>query len=442
MKKIVALFLCLTSALAYNIQASAGEAEDHLSLAEEIVNEYAGSNYAYEFALLPQAYLLLEEALIADPDDYNAQILMAEYLIKAPDFLGGHPKKAIKILENIPSFGNEELDARTACCLARAYYLDHQREKAISTLENFLSRYEKNEAARSELARIQPQEGKAFQLSLYPVLPFNGFVFGIGVTPRYKQFSTNISASYELSHKLFYYDLAAKYNFTPSAWTELSYFRGKNDLHPGYHYWDGFKTQFTYDNGLGGVFEVSFFDGEIGRGDKKKEPLSTKLASIAAENYLYDDWGKNLGYSLHATFGAVKNDGYQIYTLKLPFRYHNYQGLFSLGFINQSEEINMHFENQVRGYFSDGREGVNRVLLSLERRFSLFPSSQEPFLGALQGRIFADVGTVYNDGAGLKLQKSAGPGLLYNTPLFDLCVDLAFTEEGVKPVFQAISKEL
>ncbi len=95
----------------------------------------------------------------------------------------------------------------------------------------------------------------------------------------------------------------------------------------------------------------------------------------------------------------------------------------------------MHFDNQVRGYDADERQGVILALLSLERNFRLFPYSQQPFLGALQGRIFTDLGTVYNDEADFALQKSVGAGIFYNTPLLDICLDLAFTEKGVKPVF-------
>ena len=79
-------------------------------------------------------------------------------------------------------------------------------------------------------------------------------------------------------------------------------------------------------------------------------------------------------------------------------------------------------------------------MLSLERSFRLFRYSQKPFLGALQWRVFTDWGTVYNDKADFSLQKSVGAGIFYNTPLFDLCLDLAFTEEGVEPVFELVGK--
>lgn len=443
MKKTVGLILLLALTLTSSGQAMARKTEDDQRLAEEILQTFAGSNFSTEFAYLPQAYLLLEEALIAEPGNYKAQGLMAEYLTKAPEFLGNHPKKAIKILENLPPFGNEEQDALTACRLARAYQLDHQTEKAFSTLTDFLARYENNGAVRAELAKLRTEEEKTFQLSFYPILPFNGLMLGGGLTAKYKQFSPKLGCAYDFSHQLFYYELSAGYQFTPATRTELGYYREKNFLHPGYHYWEGWKTKFGYDNGLGGTFKLTLFTGEIGRGDKKKEPLHTRLAALAAANYLYDDWGKDLRYDLGATFGTVEKEDYQIYTLKLPFRYHDYRGLLALGVINQGEAINMHFSNNlVRGYTSDGRKGVKLFLLAFERRIKLFPHSPEPFLGALQGRIFADVGAVYHDRTDFTLQKSVGPGILYNTPLFDICFDLAFTEEGIKPVFQVTEKVL
>jgi hypothetical protein len=114
----------------------------------------------------------------------------------------------------------------------------------------------------------------------------------VGVTAKYKQFSSNIRGSYELERKLYYYNPSANYTITPLTWVELGYFRENNPLHPGYHYEDGIKTQFSYNNGLGSYFNVALFDGEIGRGDKEKEPVDTKLATIYAERYLFDDWGK------------------------------------------------------------------------------------------------------------------------------------------------------
>jgi len=437
MKKIVFIVLLLTLVLTCGVQVFAGETVNHQLLAEKILERHPGSGFFTELAHLPQAYLLLEEALISDPYNYNAQGLMAEYLIQASDLLGKHPKKAIKILENLPSFGNEEQDSLTTCRLGRAYHLDGQKEKALSSLNKFLSIYENNEAAKTELAKILAKEEKP--LSFYPILPFNELVLGAGVTAKYKQFSPNISGSYDLSYNLFYYNLSAKYTFTPIARAELGYFRESNSLHPGYHYRDGFRTQFTYNTGLGSYFNVALFDGEIGRGDKK-EQINTQLVTIFAESYLYDDWGKNLSCSFRATFGAVEKENYQVYRLRLPVRYHNYRGLFSLGYINQGGEINMHFSNQVRGYYSDDRQGVNFVLLCLERSFNLFPHSQKPFLGALQWRIFTDLGTVYNDKADFALQKSVGAGILYSTPLFDVCLDLAFTEKGMEPVFEFVEK--
>ncbi|NLY91616.1 MAG: hypothetical protein GX081_08450 [Firmicutes bacterium] len=440
MKKRVFILLFLTLVLTCRVQVLAGEIENHQLLAEEILERPSGRGFIYEFAYLPQAYLLLEETLISDPDNYNAQGFMAEYLIQAPYLLGHHPKKAIKILENLPSFGDEEQDSLTACRLGRAYLLDGQREKALSALNEFLSIYEKNEAAKAELAKILAQVEKPFQVSFYPILPFNEVVLGAGVTAKYRQFSPNLSGSYDLSYDLFYYNLSAKYTFTLPTWAELGYFRESNSLHPGYHYQDGLKTQFTYDNGLGSYFNLALFAGEIGRGDKMKEPVNTQLATVFAASHLYDDWGKNLSYSFSATFGTVEKENYQVYRLRLPLRYHNYRGLLFLGHINQGREINMHFNNLVRGYGSDDREGVNLVLLCLERSFNLFHRSRKPFLGALQWRIFTDLGTVYNDQADFALQKSVGTGILYNTPLFDICLDLAFTEEGMEPVFAFVGK--
>lgn len=440
MKNNVFIILILTFVLTCSVQVYAGKTGNNQLLAEEILDKCAESGFFTKLAYLPQAYLLLEEALISDPNDYNAQGLMAEYFIQAPELLGEHPKKAIKILENLPSFGNEEQDSLTACRLGRAYYLDGQREEALSTLNKFLSIYENNEAAKTELVKILAKKEKPFQVSFYPILPFNEVVLGSGVIAKYKQISPNISASYDLSHNLFYYNLSAKYTFTPITRAELGYFRESNSLHPGYHYRDGIRTQFTYNTGLGSCFNVAFFNGEIGRGDKKKEPINTQLATIFVESYLYNDWGINLSSNLRATFGTVENENYQVYRLNLPVRYHNYRGLLSLGHINQGKKINMHFSNRVRGYRSDDRQGVNLVLLCLERNFDLFPHSQKPFLGALQWRIFTDLGTVYNEKADFALQKSVGTGLLYNTPLFDVCLDLAFTEEGMEPVFEIVSK--
>lgn len=292
MKKLNIAVLLLLLVLTCDVQIFASETKNRQFLAEEILQKYADGNLFMEFAYLPQAYLLLEEALILDPNNYHVQGLMAEYLIQASDLLGYHPKKAIKILEGIPSFGNEERDSLIICRLGRAYYLDGQREKALSILNDYLSVYEDNEAVKIELAKILADEEKSFLVSFYPILPFNDLVLGAGVTAKYNQFSPEINCSYELSHNLFYYDLSTKYFFTPLSWAELGYYRESNSIHPGYHYRDGFATQFTYDNGLGDYLSVAFFDGEIGRGDKQKEPLHTQLASISVDRNLYDDWGK------------------------------------------------------------------------------------------------------------------------------------------------------
>src|SRR5690606_14671547 len=99
---------------------------------------------------------------ISDPNDYNAQGLMAAYLIQASEMFGQHAKKAIKILENLPLSENEEQDALTACRLGRAYFLDGQRENAESTLNKVLSIYEDNVAVKTELARIRAKEEKPF----------------------------------------------------------------------------------------------------------------------------------------------------------------------------------------------------------------------------------------------------------------------------------------
>lgn len=440
MKKIVFVLLILILVQTCGAQVFAGEAGNNQLLPEEILKKYVGSGFFLEIAYLPQAYLLLEKALISDPYNYDAQVLMAEYLIQAPELLGEHLKKAIKILENLPLFGDEELDSLTACLLARAYLLDGQREKALSVLNKFLSIYANNTAAKIELAKILAKEEKPFQVSFYPILPFNELVLGVGVTNKYKHFSSNISGSYELERNLFYYNMSASYTISPLTRFELGYFRENNPLHPGYHYRDGIRTQFTYNNCLGNSFNVALFGGEIGRGDKEKEPVNTKLVTIYTERYLYDDWGKNLSCSLRATFGTVEKENYQVYRLRLPVRYHNYRGLLSLGHIKQGKKINMHFSNRVRGYRSDDRQGLFLLLLSLERNFDLFPHSQKPFLGALQWRIFTDLGAVYNDKADFALQKSVGTGVLYNTPLFDVCLDLAFTEEGMEPVFEIVGK--
>ena len=440
MKKVVFIVLILILVLTCGVSVLAGETGNNQLLAEGILERYSGRGFVPELAYLPQTYLILEEALISDPNDHNAQGLMAEYLIQASDLFGHHPKKAIKILENLPFAGDEELDALTACRLGRAYYLDGQREKALSTLIEFLTIYENNEAVTTELAKILAKEEQAFQVSFYPILPFDELVLGIGVTAKYKQISPNISGSYEIERNLFYYSLSGNYTISPLTWVELGYFRENNPLHPGYHYRDGIRTQFTYNNCLGSYFDVALFGGEIGRGDKEKEPVNTKLVAICAEKYLHDDWGKNLSCSFSAAFGTVEKENYQVYRLRLPARYRNYRGLLALGYINQGEAIAMHFENEVRGYRSDDRHGAILLLLSLERSFRLFRYSQKPFLGALQWRVFTDWGTVYNDKADFSLQKSVGAGIFYNTPLFDLCLDLAFTEEGVEPVFELVGK--
>ncbi len=164
MKKNAFIVLFLISALTCGVQAFAAEAGTHQLLAEEILEKYAGSNFYTELAYLPQAYLLLEEALISAPDNYKAQELMAEYLIQASAIMGNHPKKAIRILENLPSCGDNEQDSITAHRLGRAYYLDGQREKALSALIKSLSIYGSNEAAKAASPLLSVSRPPLFRL--------------------------------------------------------------------------------------------------------------------------------------------------------------------------------------------------------------------------------------------------------------------------------------
>jgi hypothetical protein len=243
-------------------------------------------------------------------------------------------------------------------------------------LNKFLFIYENNETATTELAKLVAKEEKPLQVSW------------VGVTAKYKQFSSNIRGSYELERKLYYYNLSANYTITPLAWVELGYFRENNPLHPGTRM--GLKLSLHTIMVWAAILMWRFLMGKSGAEIKRKNRSIPNWPQFMRRD-IFLTIGENNLVAVSGRRSVMWEKNYQVYRLRMPVRYHNYHGLLSLGHINQGKKINMHFTNRVRGYRSP---------------------------------------------------KSVGTGILYNTPLFDACLDLAFMEEGVEPVFEVVGKGL
>lgn len=406
-----------------------GASEAHRLLGEALLEQNRRSGFFAAGAYLPQAFLLLEKAVILDPGNHAAQSALAEYYIEAPFGLGGNPKEAIEILENLPPAGDKHEEFISAFRLGKAYALDGQKEKAINSLEKALSIYDNSPVVLEELDRLYSEEEKKdFNVSIYPILPpLEGFVVGGGISFNLRRLSPYLSGSYDLFNDLFYYNLATRLSLSDTLTGNLGYSRRSNTYHPGYLYQEGMGAELFYHDGLRSFLALNLFRGEIVSDDK--DSVTTNSVSIIGTKPLYHSWGKTAGLYFDLTAGLVEKGDYYITNIMLPVRYNDYSGLVYLGYINQGEGINLHYTNPVRGYGSDNKEGDCTVLLTLERSFPLFPYSTKPFLGALQGVVFVDMGSVFNDHADFLLHKSAGAGLLLNMPLANIRLDLAITEE-------------
>lgn len=418
-------------ALTYDGKAGAA----HSLLGGALLEQNNQNGFFVEFAYLPQAFLQLEKAVVLDPENHAVQSALAEYYIETPFLLGGHPQKAIEILKDLPPTADKHEEFLTAYRLGKAYALDGRKEEAIALLEQSLSIYSNDPLAREELAKLQAEEEKKeFRMGVYPILPPEaGFVLGAGAFVEYKGVSPYLSGSYDLSDKLFYYSLATRLRFSPTVTASLGYFR-ESTSYPGYLYQEGARTWVSYHDGLRTFCSFGFFSGEIGDTDKETVTTNSVLTSVAKP--LYHGWGRTVDLNLSLTAGWVEEESYHIINVKAPVRYNDYRGLFSLGYISQGKKIDLGYTSPVRGYTTDSKEGNRTVLLSLERSFPLFPYSLKPYLGALQGVVFVDTGSLFNDRADFSLQKSAGVGLLYNTPLVNIRLDLAFTEDlAPQPLF-------
>lgn len=412
------------------------KASDAHRLLGEALLEQNKQDFAFAWAYLPQAFLLLEKAAVLDRENRAARSALAEYYIEAPLLLGGNPKKAVAILEKLPSPGDRHEEFLTAYRLGKAYALDGRKEEAAALLAQALSIYREEPQVWGELIKIQAEEEKKhFRIGLYPILPLEkGFVLGGGVLVEYKGLSPYLHGFYDLSEQLVYYSLATRMALSPTVTADVGYFRKYASYHPGYQYREGVGAGLYWRDGLGSFWEIDVFNGKIGGYDQT--PVNTGSVSAAAAKPLYYDWGKSVGLYLTLTAGRVEEENYYIAHMELPVRYNDYRGLLTLGYIDQEKRTGLHFTNLVRGYESEGGKGSCVVLICLERGFPLFPYTDKPYLGALHGVIFADAGSLFNDRTGFHLQKSAGAGLVLHTPLVETRLDLAVREDWrVQPVF-------
>ena len=423
----------VAKALAYNREAS----DACRLLGEALLERNLRSGFFSAGAYLPEAFLLLEKAVILDPGNHAAQSALAEYYMEAPFILGGNPKKAIEILENLPPAGDKHEEFLSAFRLGKAYALDGQKEKAINSLEKALSIYDNSPVVLEKLNRLYSEEKKkGFNVSIYPILPpLEGFVVGGGISFNLRRLSPYLSGSYDLFNDLFYYNLATRLSLNDTLTGNLGYSRKSNIYHPGYLYQEGVGANFFQYYGPRAFLALNLFTGEIGRNDGIS--VTTCSVSVATQRPLYHNWGKAVSLYVDLTAGLGEEKNYYITNVMFPVRYYDYSGLIYLGYINEVEGIDLYYTNPVRGYGSNEEEGNCTVLLKLQRSFPLFPYSAKPLLGALQGAVFLDAGSVFNNREDfIMLKKSAGAGLLLNTPLANIRFDLAVTEEGkLRPLF-------
>lgn len=421
------------------LYANKKAAEPHLLLGE-ILWERRQKGFLSTVAYLPQAYLLLEKAVILNPKDHTAQSSLAEYYIEAPMILGGNPRRGIEILENLPTPGDRHEEFISAYRLGKAYALDGQKEKALASFQHSLSIYKKAPLVEEKISKLLAEEKESnFYISAFPILPLfygSGTEIGGGVSLGYKKVYSYINGSYDLANNLFYYNFSSQLVFRRDFMAEIGYYRRKDMYHPGYIYQDGLGVQLLY-YGLHNYLLLDVFKGEIGGDNDGSVPVNS--LSVALKQPFYQDWGKLVGLYMVFTTGLAGEESYSIAHVKLPLRYYDYSGLVYFGYINQGEETNFYYTNPARGYGAGEEKGNYAVLLRLERSFPLFLYSKKPFLGMLQGVVFFDIGSVADEHTlnttGLTWRKSAGAGLRARTPLMDFCLDLAVTEDlTVQPV--------
>lgn len=216
-------------------------ASEALRLLGEALVERNKNDSAFAWAYLPQAFLLLEKAAVLDRENRVARSALAGYYLEAPLLLGGNPKKALAILENLPASEDRHEEFLAAFRLGRAYALDSRKEEAAALLTRALAIYPEDPQVREELRRLRAEEEvQNFRLSFYPILPpADGLVLDGGVMVEYGGFSPYLSGSYDLVEQLVYYSLATRLTLSPAATAEVGYFRQYASRHPGYQYREG-----------------------------------------------------------------------------------------------------------------------------------------------------------------------------------------------------------
>lgn len=283
---------------------------------------------------------------------------------------------------------------------------------------------------------------------LKPILPFEGSILGVDYYYSFSNFTSYIGTAYDYSNNEVYYHLGNKFTYNDMTFN-LGYGYWLNSNLVSYLYQRGFEGSLYYARDLDQSLQISLFDGIVGN---MKKDIETDYIYLGYNKLLYFDWDKEVKFCLGITSGMVKETGDNYYTLnlKVPLKFNKFNSFKivpRLGYIKQTDLLNPYYDlaSYVRGYDWGVKTGNRFAAITLEQQVQLFPYSDYPFLGLLNGAIFANAGDVLAVGEGIEefeLHSSAGAGLIMAMGQSEFRLERVITDQGNWKTFLFINYNL